>query len=51
MPERPLLRMPHTDGGETSRTTPLNIRPWSSNPGNNITQNPDRESLNQFIKL
>ena len=32
------------------RTTPLNIRPWSSNSVNNITQNNGRESLNQFIK-
>ena len=42
--------MPHTDGGVTSRRTPLNIRPWSSNPVNKIIHNTGHESLNQFIK-
>ena len=36
VPERPLLRMPHTDGGETSRRTSLNIRRRPSNPLNKI---------------
>ena len=34
--EGPLLKMPHTDGGERSRRRPFNIRPRSSNPVNKI---------------
>ena len=47
--EGPLLRMPHTDGGETSRRTPLNIKPWFSHLVYNIIYNTGRENLNQFL--
>ena len=49
VPEGQLLRTQHTDGGETSRRMPLNIRPRSSNLVNKIIHNTGREILNQFI--
>ena len=43
------LKMPHTDGGETSGKY-HNISPRSSSPvSQNIIHNTGRESLNQFI--
>ena len=37
VPKGPLLKIPHTDGGETLRIF-LKITPWSSNPENKIIQ-------------
>ena len=48
--EGPLLKMPHTDGDEMSRTF-LKIRPRSSRPENKIIHNIVCESLNQFNKF
>ena len=49
VPEGPLLKMPHTDGGETSGKY-RNFSPRSSSPvSKNIIHNTGRESLNQFI--
>ena len=50
VPEGPLLKMSHTDGGETLRIF-LEIRPPSSSPENKIVHNTGRERLNQFINF
>ena len=43
--------MSHTDGGETSSRTPLNIRQRSSSSVNKFIHNTGCEILNQFIKI
>jgi hypothetical protein len=45
-----LLKMLHTDGGETLRTF-VNIRPWSSSLHYNIIHNTGGEILNQFNNI
>ena len=49
LPERSLLKMPHTDGGKTLSRREFSYRPWPSSGDNRVVHSAGCESVNQFI--